>query len=209
MNNLKPLLLFFAVVILSAHSIFAQDSTKTAPSTQVFAAIEQEPTFPGGVHAFSKFIGSNLKYPDVARVIGLTGKVFVTFVIERDGSVSNVTPIKCMGAGCESEAVRVISMSPNWSPGFQKGKAVRVQYTIPISFDFTGDKSPTYIKNLKRSDYGFVFFIKGKTYTVDEAQNILGKSFDPAIVETVENYDNPQYAMPDKKGVYLIVIKDS
>jgi TonB family protein len=201
----KPLLLSFSIFVLSATCAFSQDSVTTKPPIVRF----QEPTFPGGIRAFAQYIANNVKYPEVARIVGITGKVKVTFMVDSDGTITNAKPVNCMGAGCESEAVRVISMSPNWSPGIQEGKATNVQFVIAVSFTQNNTPQKTYMKTLTKSDYGFVFFIKDKTYTVDEAQNILGKSFDPATVEIVENYDNPQYAMPNKKAVYLIVMKNS
>jgi len=207
----SPKLFFTSLIITTvfAGTSSAQDTTKRDTTKQVFVAIEQKPLFPGGYHAFGAYIGKNLKYPEVARLLGLEGKVFVKFIIEKDGSVSTVTPIKCLGAGCESEAVRVIAMSPMWEPGIQQGQPVRVQYTVPITFGFGGVREPTYMKALRKSNYGFVFFIKGNTYSINEAEAILGKSFDPTTIETAELYDNPKYVMPDKKAVYLVVMKNS
>jgi protein TonB len=205
-----PKLLFtlFISAALIVNVAFAQDTTQKA---KTFVAVEQEPVFPGGIPAFYKYITKNLKYPEVAKIVGLTGKVFVSFIINKDGSIDDVRPIKCLGAGCESEAVRVVSMSPKWTPGVQKGRPVRVQYTMPISFnlDYGDSKITTQMRHLRNSDYVFVFYIKGKAYTVDEAEKILGKSFDPNLIASVENYDHPEYNLPDKKGVYLIVMKDS
>lgn len=202
--------LFFAlllILITSFSIVNAQDATKQDTSKRVSFGVEQEPLFPGGVQSFYKYIGKNLKYPDVARVLGLEGKVIVSFVVKEDGSIGDVKPVKCLGAGCESEAVRVISQSPLWQPGIQKGKPVRVMYAVPITFGL-GIKEPTYMKDLRRSDYGFVFFIKGSPYSIDEAETMLGKSFDPATIQSVEDYDNPKYAMPNKKAMYLVVMKN-
>lgn len=206
----SPKLFFTLLITVTTFGVAAaQDTTKRDTTKQVFTLIEQQPLFPGGYQAFGAYIGKNLKYPEVARLLGLEGRVLVTFVVEKDGAVSTVMPVKCLGAGCESEAVRVISMSPMWEPGIQKGKPVRVQYTVPITFGFGGVREPTYMKALRKSNYGFVFFIKGNTYSIDEAEAMLGKSFDPATIETAEPYDNPKYTMPDKKAVYLVVIKNS
>jgi len=170
---------------------------------------EIRPSFPGGPVAFKNYILKNLKYPDVAAAVGLTGKVYVRFIIEKDGSASHVIPYRCLGAGCESEAIRVISLSPKWKPGKLYGESDRFEYIIPISFFPNGPSKPTELSKLRKSKYGFVFYIKGTKYNIDEAEGILGKSFDPAMIETVENYENPKYAMPDKKGIYLIVMKSS
>jgi protein TonB len=208
MNLLKPIFTLLIVATLSTGSVFAQDTTRKA---KVFATIEKEPIFPGGAPAFNKFIIKNLKYPDVAKVIGLSGKVYVSFVVDGDGSVTDVKPVKCLGAGCESEAARVISMSPRWVPGIQDGKKVRVMYTVPIDFNISSidTKLSTPMRRLRNSDYVFVFYIKGKAYTIDEAEKMIGKSFDPTTIASVEDYDHPEYSIPDKKGVYLIVMKDS
>jgi len=207
----KTLIALFICMAFAA-GLQAQDTAKT--QSRVFTAVEQEPAFPGGIQQFFKYISSNLKYPRVASILGLTGKVYLTFAVDKDGSVTDVRPVKCLGAGCESEAVRVVSMSPKWSPGVQKGKTVRVQYTMPISFDFkteSGDNvlpENTAMKKLRKAEYGFAFFIKGKTYTLDEAEKILGKSFNPATIEAVENFDDPKFVVPDKKETYLVVMKN-
>lgn len=211
MNKPKTLIALLICTLFTVGAQ-AQDTTKTPPN--IFVAVEQEPTFPGGIPAFYKYIGSNLKYPSVARILGLTGKVYLTFVVDKDGSVTDVKPVKCLGAGCESEAARVVSMSPKWSPGIQKGRAVRVQYTMPVSFSLeteNGDRvtrEKTLMKDLRKSEYGFAFFINGQTYSLDEAQKILGKSFNPSTIETVENFDDPKFVVLDKKETYLVVMNN-
>jgi protein TonB len=215
MNIPKTFILLLIGTAFNSGIVCAQDTSKNVYShSPIFAAVEIEPTFPGGKQAFYRYIASALKYPTVARLLGLTGMVYITFVVDKDGSVTDVTPIKCLGAGCESEAVRVVSMSPKWNPGAQKGQPVRVIYTVPITFDLVTENGEsayidkTFMKHLRKSQYGFAFFIKGQTYSLDDAQKILGKSFDPANIETVENYDDPKYVVPDKKGTYLVVMKN-
>lgn len=96
--------------------------------------IEIYPEFEGGMKAWAKFIQRNLRYPDVAQEIGLQGKVFISFVVEKDGSVSNVTLLRGIGGGCDEEALRVIRKSPKWKPGRQNNQSVRVRYQMPLSF---------------------------------------------------------------------------
>lgn len=103
-------------------------------SLAVFTAVEQEPTFPGGMQKFSDYIKANLKYPDEARRNSVQGRVFLTCIIEKDGSVSNVKVVRGIGNGCDEEAWRLLKNSPKWSPGMQNGRTVRAYYTIPISF---------------------------------------------------------------------------
>lgn len=101
---------------------------------QIFLVVENMPEFPGGEAAMYKFIGKNIEYPRMAKESGISGRVFVTFVVERDGSVTDVQILRGIGGGCDEEAVRVIKKMPNWNPGKQRGKPVRVQYRMPIKF---------------------------------------------------------------------------
>lgn len=96
--------------------------------------IQAYPEFEGGMKAWAKFIQRNLRYPNAAQEVDIQGKVFISFVIEKDGSVSNVTVLKGIGYGCDEEAVRVISKSPKWKPGRQNDQNVRVRYNMPLSF---------------------------------------------------------------------------
>jgi protein TonB len=98
------------------------------------SALEQYPEFEGGMAAWAKFIQRNLRYPEDAQEKGIQGKVFVSFVVEKDGSVSGVSLIRGIGSGCDEEAMRVIKKSPRWKPGLQHNNPVRVRYTMPLSF---------------------------------------------------------------------------
>ncbi len=100
----------------------------------IFTVVEDQPEFPGGEAARQKFLEDNLRYPQMAREAGIQGTVFVTFVVERDGSVTDVRILRGIGGGCDEEAVRVVSMMPRWEPGRQRGQPVRVQFNMPIRF---------------------------------------------------------------------------
>lgn len=110
--------------------------TATEGTNEIFDTygVEEFPEFPGGMAAWSKFIQKNLRYPYMAQEKGVQGKVFVSFVIEKDGSVSDVALVKGIGAGCDEEALRVIKKSPRWKPGKQNKKEVRVRYNMPINY---------------------------------------------------------------------------
>jgi len=101
---------------------------------QIFLVVESEAEFKGGRTALVKFVSENLKYPNQARRMGIEGKVFLSAVIEKDGSVTNVQVLKGIGAGCDEEAVRVVSKLPNWIPAKQRGRPVRSRITVPITF---------------------------------------------------------------------------
>ncbi|HTD39207.1 MAG TPA: M56 family metallopeptidase [Mucilaginibacter sp.] len=103
-------------------------------SDKVFTVVEQAPSFPGGLDKFYSFLGANIKYPVKAKENKVEGKVFLSFVIEEDGSLSNMKILRDIGYGCGKEAVRVMKLSPKWIPGVQNGKKVRVQYNLPITF---------------------------------------------------------------------------
>ncbi|MBV8390031.1 MAG: energy transducer TonB [Mucilaginibacter sp.] len=105
------------------------------PDRKIFTAVEQEPTFPGGIEKFYNFLQSNIRYPVAAFKNKVQGRVFISFIVERDGSLSDVRVVRGIGSGCDEEAARVISISPRWKSGIQNGRPVRVAYTIPVSFD--------------------------------------------------------------------------
>ena len=96
--------------------------------------VETMPSFRGGQQKLFEFIGNNVVYPQEAKDAGVEGRVFVEFYIEKDGSVTDGKVLKGIGYGCDEEALRVIGIMPKWQPGMQRGKAVRVRYTLPINF---------------------------------------------------------------------------
>jgi len=101
---------------------------------QIFLVVEETAAPIGGMPAFYEYIGKKLKYPAQARRMGIEGKVFVEFVIERDGTITDVKAIKGIGAGCDEEAVRVVQSAPKWKAGKQRGKPVRQRMVLPIAF---------------------------------------------------------------------------
>jgi periplasmic protein TonB len=105
---------------------------------EIFTVVESMPEFPGGDAARMKFLQDNIKYPQLARESGIQGTVFVTFVVEVDGSVTDVRVLRGIGGGCDEEAVRVIKQMPSWVPGRQRGQPVRVQFNMPIRFTLQG-----------------------------------------------------------------------
>lgn len=101
---------------------------------EIFTTVEQNPEFPGGIKELYKYINSNIKYPSAAQRANISGKVFVKFVVEKDGSVGEVQILKGIGFGCDEESSRVIKSLPKFSPGKQNGRNVRVWYTLPVSY---------------------------------------------------------------------------
>jgi len=105
-----------------------------AEEAQVFFIVEEMPEFPGGELALRKFIANAIKYPVIAQENGIQGKVYVTFVVDRDGGISDARIARGVDPSLDKEALRVVSTLPKWKPGKQRGKPVRVSYTVPINF---------------------------------------------------------------------------
>ena len=105
-----------------------------AEQNKVFDVVEQQPQYPGGMGALNHWLGSNIKYPVMAAENGIEGRVVVQFVVERDGSVSGVHVVRGVDPSLDKEATRVVSAMPKWIPGKQNGSAVRVKYTVPVTF---------------------------------------------------------------------------
>lgn len=125
---MKRLVIFLLGMFLIGSSASAQEYEKA------FDVVEQMPAFPGGQRALMSWINVNIQYPKEAEANGVQGRVVCTFVVERDGSVSNVEVMRGIEPSLDSEAVRVVKSMPKWIPGKQGGSAVRVNYTVPVTF---------------------------------------------------------------------------
>ena len=101
---------------------------------QIFQVVEEMPEFPGGMGECMKFLGKNIKYPTISQENGVQGRVIVQFVVNRDGSIVDPVVVRGVDPYLDKEALRVIQMMPKWKPGKQRGKAVRVKYTVPVTF---------------------------------------------------------------------------
>lgn len=101
---------------------------------EIFTGVEEMPQFPGGEKALYAYVTKQLKYPELAKENEIQGTVYVTFVIQVDGTITNPKVVRGIGGGCDEEAIRIVKGMPNWTPGKQGGKPVRVQYNLPIRF---------------------------------------------------------------------------
>jgi len=117
----------------------AADTAKSEDN-RIFTAVEQAPEFPGGIKAFGEFLARNIRYPSAMRQKSIQGRVIVGFVVERDGSLTDIKVIRGIGYGADDEAVRVINLSPKWQRGTQNGRPVRVRYVVPISFTLSEER---------------------------------------------------------------------
>ena len=185
----------------------------------VFDVVEEMPQYPGGPQALFKFLGENVQYPAEAEKAGIQGRVIATFVVEKDGSISQPTIVKSVDPLLDAESIRVISAMPNWIPGKQNGKVVRVKYTVPLSFNLDGGGEE--VDRLCRED-GTIVEIdieKGDTTIAKPLFIVDGKVMDGRKVyainpKTIERYymQNGQEAIDKygdkaKDGVILITLK--
>ena len=120
-----------AILMMANTTVMAQEKKV---DNNVYNTSEVMPKYPGVIQAMMRFIGENVRYPQEAIDNGIQGRVLVSFVVEKDGSVSDVKVLKGIGSGCDEEAIRVVEAMPKWEPGKDKGKTVRVKYDLPISF---------------------------------------------------------------------------
>lgn len=107
---------------------------KKEEDNKVFDVVEQQPAFPGGQGALLSWLSQNIHYPAVAEENGIQGRVVVSFVVEKDGSISNVQVVRGVDPSLDKEAARVVKSMPKWTPGKQNGQAVRVKYNVPVTF---------------------------------------------------------------------------
>ncbi|WP_310560282.1 energy transducer TonB [Flavobacterium sp.] len=124
-------ILIITIAFFFSHIVSAQEKTNvTDNNIYNVAGIEVKPEFPGGIDKFYTFIAENYKTPKVEK---LSGKVFVTFIIEKDGSITGIKVLRDIGYDTGKEAIRVLALSPKWMPGQQNGKTVRCTYALPIN----------------------------------------------------------------------------
>ena len=120
--------------VLKLKEAVAQPEPKPEVENKVFDVVEQMPSFPGGNSALMEYLQQNVKYPVVAQENGVQGRVVVSFVVEKDGSITDVKVVRSVDPSLDKEAARVVKSMPRWIPGKQNGSAVRVKYNVPVSF---------------------------------------------------------------------------
>lgn len=121
-----------AILLMVNTNAMAQN--KKAANDKVLEKAEVMPEYPGGDQAMMDFVAKNVQYPEEAKEKEISGRVLVSFIVEKDGSIADVKVVKGIGGGCDEEAVRVVKAMPKWKPGKDKGKPVRVSYMMPFTF---------------------------------------------------------------------------
>jgi TonB family protein len=221
--NRNPTYAVPSAIVKTNNQDIKKDSTVSATDTlnkdnsQVFAAVEQAPSFPGGTDAFYKFLASNTIYPEAMRANNIQGKVIVTFVVEKDGSLSNVRALKGPGYGANEEAVRVVSLSPKWTPGYQNGKPVRVQFTTSLMFSLADATTRTVANaDTGKKPIDVVLIPPGKAdplYIIDgkEVKTNGFKTVNPSDINSIyvlkDKAAVTQYGSKGKNGVILVFTK--
>nr|WP_294894918.1 TonB family protein [uncultured Pedobacter sp.] len=185
-------------------------SNDTTNANSIFTNVEVLPSFPGGIEAFGKFLGKNMKYPEDARKQNIQGRVFCQFVVEKDGSLSNIKVVRGIGDGCDEEAVRVLALSPKWNPGMHKGEIVRVSYVLPIFFQLKDEN-----KSVSPLPPPIDFSSKTRPLImIDGVECKDEKTFKKLNPETIDHINvlkdksaTEKYGEKGKNGVILIISK--
>ena len=134
MKTRKNVSLKVALMMLVLLFSFMTSTAQTKKNDMVFDVVEVMPQFPGGQIAMLQYLMKNIKYPEQAMKEGIQGRVTVRFIVEKDGSISDVKPVLSVHPLLNKEAVRVVESMPKWSPGKHNGKPVRVRFNVPVMF---------------------------------------------------------------------------
>lgn len=186
------------------------------PSQEVFTEVEQLPTYRGGKEELYQYIGNNLLYPKEAKEKGVEGMVYIEYIVEIDGSITNAKALKGIGSNCDEEALRVISGMPKWNPGQQKEKAVRTKMVLPIRFKLDDGKTnpSTTLKvqdfkatpNPSNGLFNLSFRADGKATTI-EVFNSIGQKVYNLVLNQFDGYFNGQIDLSKQPaGGYVIRI---
>jgi periplasmic protein TonB len=214
MKHLLPILSLLLIFTTSGRAqLRSVDTTMKSVTGRTSFSLkkgyDKPPEFPGGNIGLSRYISNNIKYPPVARLIGIDGRVIVTFAVDTNGKVVDVNPTKCVGAGCEAEAVSLLQQSPLWKPGQLDGKLIKVQYTVPLAFKMGDLDDKVRIAELRKTPYGFIFQINGEVYSLDKAEKIIGSTFKSGqVAEAVLYPPEGRYAVKDRKETYILVMQN-
>lgn len=133
-DDTKPQTSIFGSDDGAAPSVAAPPPPPEEKEDEIFMIVEQQPEPEGGITTFYQYVADNLKYPREAQRMDVEGRVYVQFVVNKDGALTDIEVLRGIGYGCDEEAVRVLKNAPKWKPGKQRGKAVRVKMSLPIRF---------------------------------------------------------------------------
>ena len=209
-------------VAFEANRSEKEESEGTPDPNKAYDVVDEMPQFPGGPYALFEFISKNIQYPKEAEDANLQGRVIVSFVVEKDGSVSNAKVVRPIDPLLDAEALRVVNSMPKWIPGKQNGEAFRVKYTIPVTFRVEGgikgaddplvQKTTAYLAGYYAAKNGLpptpktLILVDGKEVSYDELEKIKGESIDHMDV-LKDKSAIEKYGEKAKGGVILITTK--
>ncbi|AMQ00764.1 TonB family protein [Pedobacter cryoconitis] len=212
--NIKPLSGYTTLNLITITGESAKNKqiaqTKEEPVYD-FVTITTPPSFPGGMENFYKFLGKSVKYPEEAVKNNVEGKVFLSYIVEKDGTLTDIKVVRALGAGTDEEAVRVLKLSPKWIPGYSGKDPVRVKFNLPIGFTLTKEKPK---QEDKQKQTGIVAPPANPLYIID-GKNMTGQTdiqnINPNDVESVNVLKGEaaikQYGEAAKNGVIQITTK--
>ena len=172
------------------HEYLIPMSKEGANGNKPFDVVEQMPQFPGGPAALMEYLSQNVKYPEEAYKNGTQGRVIATFVVEKDGSITEARIARSVDALLDAEALRVVNAMPKWKPGMQSGEPVRVKYTIPITFKLQGDakaKTENIVLGKEHKGKDFSVIIDGKVVDVADLSGISPDNIESMKVEKAKD----------------------
>ena len=209
-------------VAFEANRSEKEESEGTPDSNKAYDVVDEMPQFPGGPYALFEFISKNIQYPKEAEDANLQGRVIVSFVVEKDGSVSNAKVVRPIDPLLDAEALRVVNSMPKWIPGKQNGEAIRIKYTVPVTFrledgikgadDPLIERSTAYIAGYYAAKNGLpptlqsLILVDGKEVSYDELGKIKSESIDHMDV-LKDKSAIEKYGEKAKDGVILITTK--
>lgn len=179
---------------------------KQVPEDIVFMVVDKMPEYPGGMSACIQFLNENIKYPKAAFEAQIEGRVIVTFVVNKDGSISKPEVVRSLEPSLDAEALRVVKRMPKWKPGTQRGQAVNVKFTVPITFNITGSSEDRVEVNVNDTKPMPLILIEGK-----EASNEILQALNPDKIASISVLKDKSatdiYGEKGKNGVLLIKLK--
>ena len=196
---MKKFIIMALMAVFGLTTVSAQKTVVAKKNQKVFDVVEQMPQFPGGTGKLFEYLAKNVRYPKEAEDICAQGRVIATFVVEKDGSVSNAKVVRSIDPVLDAEALRVINGMPNWNPGMQNGEPVRVKYTVPISFRLQGGGAIHEEKEKHANQLGetvVVGYGRDDSKLVSEVKNVVVKTVDNAPLKL---------GLSNEKGIVYVV----
>lgn len=183
-----------------------QTGVKNNTEEQVFTVVEEMPEYPGGMSEFMKFIAQNIKYPADALQGKVEGRVIARFVVCKDGSISDIEIMRSVSPSLDAEAVRVLKLMPKWKPGRQRGRAVPVKFTVPVTFRLEKPKTDAASPSASALPKDVAVFVDGKRIGEKEFAAINPKQIE--LIKVIKDKSKlGEYGVTDKNGVILIKMK--